>query len=144
MDIFKIIIISLISVALCLILKQTKPELAMLTGLITVIMILLFALNYVGQVVTLIKDLANKAGMPLEIITIILKIIGISYIVEFASNVCKDAGESAIASKIEFAGKCIILTIGMTIIGNFVDTITKFLWGVYEKLNSVYDGYIII
>lgn len=127
MDIFKIIIISLISVALCLILKQTKPELAMLTGLITVIMILLFALNYVGQVVTLIKDLANKAGMPLEIITIILKIIGISYIVEFASNVCKDAGESAIASKIEFAGKCIILTIGMTIIGNFVDTITKFL-----------------
>ena len=58
---------------------------------------------------------------------VILKIIGISYVVEFAVNVCKDSGESAIASKLELAGKCIILVLGMTIIGNFVDTITKII-----------------
>jgi len=54
-----------------------------------------------------------------------LKIIGISYIVEFAVNVCKDSGESAVASKIELAGKCVILVLGITIIGNFVDTISQ-------------------
>lgn len=127
MDIFKIIIIAFISVALCMILKQTKPELAMLTALITVVVIIFFAMNYIGQVVDLIKELSIKAGIPLNVMTIILKIIGISYVVEFAVSVCKDSGESAIASKIELAGKCIILVLGMTIIGNFVDTISKII-----------------
>jgi len=127
MDIFKIIIIAFVSVAMCMILKQTRPEFAMLTALMTIIVIIFFSMNYVGQVVDLIKDLSNKAGMSLEVITIILKIIGISYIVEFASNICKDSGENAIASKVEFAGKCIILVLGMTIIGNFVNTISKII-----------------
>ena len=51
MDIFKIIIIAFISVAMCLILKQTRPELAMLTALMTVIVIIFFTINYIGQVV---------------------------------------------------------------------------------------------
>ena len=63
----------------------------------------------------------------MDVLTIILKVIGISYVVEFAASVCKDSGESAIASKVEFAGKCIILVLGMTIIGNFVDTISKII-----------------
>jgi len=127
MDIFKVIIIAFVSIAMCLILKQIRPELAMLTALMTVIVIIFFSLNYIGQVVDLVKELSSKAGLPLDVMTIIIKIIGISYIVEFAVNVCKDSGESAIASKIELAGKCIILVLGMTIIGNFVDTISKII-----------------
>ena len=50
MDIFKVIIIAFVSVAMCLILKQTRPELAMLTGLMTVIVIIFFTMNYIGQV----------------------------------------------------------------------------------------------
>ena len=127
MDIFKVIIIAFVSVAMCLILKQTRPKLAMLTGLMTVIVIIFFTMNYIGQVVDLIKELSLKAGLSLDVMGVILKIIGISYVVEFAVNVCKDSGESAIASKLELAGKCIILVLGMTIIGNFVDTITKII-----------------
>lgn len=127
MDIFKIIIIAFISVSMCLILKQTRPELAMLTALMTAIVIIFFAMNYIGQVVELVKELSLKAGLPLDVMMVILKIIGISYVAEFAVNVCKDSGENAIASKLELAGKCIILVLGMTIIGNFVDTITKII-----------------
>jgi len=127
MDIFKIIIISFISISMCMILRQTRPEFAMLTALMTAIIIIFFCINYIGQVVDLVKDLAVKAGLPLEVMGVILKIIGISYVVEFASSVCKDSGESAVASKVESAGKCIILVLGMTIIGNFVDTISKII-----------------
>ena len=127
MDIFKIIIIAFISISMCMILKQTRPELALLTGLMTGIVIIFFSMNYIGQVVELVKELASKVGLPLDVITVILKVIGISYVVEFAVNVCKDSGESAIASKVELAGKSIILVMGMTIIGNFVDTISKII-----------------
>jgi len=125
MDIFKIIIISFLSVSMCMILRHTRPELALLTALMTIIVIMFFSLNYIGQIVELIKDLSSKAGLPGDVMGIILKIIGISYIVEFAVNVCKDSGESAVASKIELAGKCVILVLGITIIGNFVDTISQ-------------------
>lgn len=127
MDIFKIILIGLIGTIFCLILKETRKEIAIIVALITVLIIMMFGIGYIGQVVELIKELSIRAGLPNEFLTIILKIIGIAYIVEFASDICKDAGQEAISSKIQFAGKCVILTMGMTIIGNFVDVINKLI-----------------
>ena len=127
MDIFKIILIGLIGTVFCLILKETRKEIAMMVALITVLIIMMFGISYIGQVVDLIKELSVKAGLPNNFLSIILKIIGIAYAVEFASDICKDAGQEAISSKIQFAGKCIILTMGMTIIGNFVDVINKLI-----------------
>ena len=127
MDIFKIILVGLIGTVFCLILKETRKEIAMMVALITVLIIMMFGISYVGQVIDLIKELSVKAGLPNNFLSIILKIIGIAYAVEFASDICKDAGQEAISSKIQFAGKCIILTMGMTIIGNFVDVINKLI-----------------
>ena len=127
MDIIKIILISLLSVSLILIVKQVKPELAMLVSLITITVIFTFCIDKVGQVIDLITRLSQSSGIPAEFLTIVLKIIGIAYLTEFGANICKDVGESAIAAKIQFAGKCVIMLLGMTIIGNFVDTLTKLI-----------------
>ena len=127
MDIFKIIMIGLIGTIFCLILKDTRKEIALLVALITVVIIMAFGINYIGQIIDLIKELAYKAGLDNGFLAVILKIIGIAYIVEFASDVCKDSGQEAISAKIQFAGKCVILTMGMTIIGNFVDVINKLI-----------------
>jgi len=75
----------------------------------------------------LINRLSDSAGLPSEFLSIVLKIVGIAYITEFGANICKDVGESAIASKVQFAGKCIIITLGITIIGNFVETVLGIL-----------------
>lgn len=127
MDIFKIILIALLSVVMILIIKQTRPELAVLVSVITVTILFLFSIDKVGQVIELIKRLSDSAGLPYEFLNIILKIIGIAYITEFGANICKDVGESAIASKVQFAGKCIIIVLGISIIGNFVDTVLSIL-----------------
>jgi len=127
MEIFKIILIGFLGTIFCVILKETRKDIAMIVGIATVVIIMFFGINYISQVVDVIKELANKAGLPDNFLSIILKIIGIAYLVEFASDICKDAGQEAISSKIQFAGKCIILTMGMTIIGNFVDVINKLI-----------------
>ena len=127
MEIFKIILIGFLGTIFCVILKETRKDIAMIVGIATVVIIMFFGINYISQVVEVIKELANKAGLPDNFLSIILKIIGIAYVVEFASDICKDAGQEAISSKIQFAGKCIILTMGMTIIGNFVDVINKLI-----------------
>ena len=127
MEIFKIILIGFLGTIFCVVLKETRKDIAIIVALATVAIIMLFGINYMTQIVDVIKQLANKAGLPDNFLSIILKIIGIAYIVEFASDICKDAGQDAISSKIQFAGKCVILTMGMTIIGNFVDVINKLI-----------------
>ena len=127
MEIFKIILIAFLGTIFYVILKETRKDIAMIVALATVVIIMAFGINYVAQVIELIKTLSDKAGLPDNFLSIILKIIGIAYIVEFAADICKDAGQAAISSKIQFAGKCIILTMGMTIIGNFVDVINKLI-----------------
>jgi len=127
MDMIKIIMVALLAVSLSLIVKQVKPELAMMVSLITITIIFTFCIDKIGQVIELITRLAQNSGIPTEFLMIVLKIIGIAYLTEFGANICKDVGESAVASKIQFAGKCVILLLGMTIIGNFVDTLTKLI-----------------
>ena len=110
-----------------IIVKQSRPEIAMLISIITVVVIFLFSIEKVGQVIELITNLSDRAGLSREFLGTILKIVGIAYITEFGASICKDIGESAIASKVQFAGKCVILVFGISIIGNFVDTLTQIL-----------------
>ncbi len=127
MDIFKIILIALLATTMILIIRQTRPELAMLVSVVTGTILFLFSIDKIGQVIELLNRLASSAGLSNEFLGIILKIIGIAYITEFGANACKDVGESAIASKVQFAGKCIIVVLGISIIGNFVETVLDIL-----------------
>ena len=127
MDIFKIVLIALLATTMILIIKQTRPELAMLVSIITVVILFLFSIDKVGQVIELLNRISESAGISKEFLNIILKIVGIAYITEIGANICKDVGESSIASKVQFAGKCIIVVLGISIIGNFVDTVLEIL-----------------
>jgi len=123
MEIFKIIGIAFVATILCIILKHTRPEFAMILALITGILIFFLCHSKIVEVVDVLRNLSDKAGMPSGFLSILLKVIAVSYITEFASNICKDVGETAIASKVQFAGKCSILILSMSIIGSFVDTL---------------------
>ena len=68
-----------------------------------------------------------KAAIKNKIATIILKIIGIGYLVEFGANFCIDAGNSSMADKILLAGKLIILIVSMPVITNLLDTVLGLL-----------------
>ena len=60
-------------------------------------------------------------------LSIILKITGIAILTEFGVSICKDAGEAAIASKIEFGGKIIIMSISIPIISALLEVITTII-----------------
>ena len=68
-----------------------------------------------------------QTGVNLFHIEIVLKIIGISYICQFAADICKDAGEASIAGKIELGGKIIIISLSMPIIYNLLDLVNHII-----------------
>lgn len=127
MEIVKIIGIGLIAVIIIMILKQYKPEFAIYASIATGIIIIILVLDKLTGIITLLSNLSNKASINNEFILILLKITGIAFLTEFAVSICKDSGEAAIASKIDFAGKVIMVAISIPIIAGLLELVIKIL-----------------
>ena len=84
-------------------------------------------MDKLSSVLNLIKAVTQRADINSDFIALILKITGIAFLAEFAVSVCKDAGESAIASKIEIGSKIVIIFLSMPIISNLFEVILKIL-----------------
>jgi len=67
--------------------------------------------------------MAERAGLESRYLAIVIKIIGVAYLCQFAAELCRDVGEGAIAGKIELAGKVMILTLSMPIIDHLLDLV---------------------
>ncbi|WP_343804253.1 stage III sporulation protein AD [Bacillus carboniphilus] len=123
MDILKIVAIALISTFLALLLKEQKPNFAFLFIVFVGCMIFLFLVDEIYRIIRMIEKIAVNANVNLVYVETILKIIGIAYIAEFAAQISKDAGMGAIASKIELAGKVLILAMAVPILTVLIETI---------------------
>ena len=86
---------------------------------------LLSICNNVELVFENIRTVCTNVGIKVVYIEIMFKVIGISYMCEFISAVCKDAGESSIAMKVDVAGKLIILTASLPVFKELIDVIAK-------------------
>ncbi|KQL57706.1 MULTISPECIES: stage III sporulation protein AD [Shouchella] len=127
MEIVQIVGLGLIATFLALIVKEQKPIFAFLLTLFVGSLIFLFLLDEIASVIQLINDLAVQANIHTVYLQTILKIIGIAYIAEFGAQISRDAGQAAIASKIELAGKIFILVLAIPIIKAVIEMILALL-----------------
>ena len=116
MEIFKIAGLGIAAAAIAVFVKNWKPELAMQVSLSAAIVILITIFPYLKTAINMLKDISGKTGLDNSQIGLVLKVVGIAYISQFASELCRDAGENAVATKIELAGKVIIMTLSMPVI----------------------------
>lgn len=127
MEIFKIIALGILICVVIIIMKQIKPEFAVLVLIAGSIIMLCYLFNYFTNILGVFDKIISKTGINAELFAIILKIVGIGYLIEFAANICADSGNPAIADKIVLGGKLIILTVSMPIITNLLDIIVELL-----------------
>ena len=127
MEIIKIIGIGLIALIIIILLKQYKPEFAVYVSLIAGALILILAIDKLAGIISLLQSLANKASINTEFLTLLIKITGIAFLSEFAVSICKDAGEAALASKMEIGAKLIIISMSIPIISSLLEIILKIL-----------------
>lgn len=127
MDIVKIVGVSLISLVIIIILRQYKPEFAIYASIITGVIILFFVMDKFVGIINLLQNLSSKTAINNQFLTLLLKITGIAFLTEFAVSICKDCGESAVASKVELGSKVIIISMSIPIISSLLETILKIL-----------------
>lgn len=127
MEIIQVIGLGFVVTLLILIIKQQRPELALQLTLTLSAIIFLMVLTKLTVVLDLFRDLAEKANISQMYLNTILKIIGIAYVTEFGAQICRDAGEGAVAGKIEFAGKVLVIILAVPIIALVLDTIVRLI-----------------
>ncbi|WP_307255944.1 stage III sporulation protein AD [Oikeobacillus pervagus] len=119
--------IAIITVFLTLILKEQKPNFAFLLVLFVGCGIFLFLIDRIYEIIKMIKGIAENANVNMMYVETILKIIGIAYIAEFASQITKDAGQGALAAKVELAGKILILAMAIPILTLLIETVISMI-----------------
>src|SRR5574344_451196 len=127
MEIIKSIGVALISVIIVIILKQSRPEFAIYASIIAGVIIVTMLITKMTVIISLIQSIATKSNINIQFVQILLKITGIAILTEFAISVCKDAGESAIASKVDIGGKVLIISMSIPIMNALLETVNKIL-----------------
>ncbi|MDG0813208.1 stage III sporulation protein AD [Cohnella rhizosphaerae] len=127
MDILQIVGIGLLTAVLILVIREQKPMFAFLLATFFGIAVFLALIGKIGGVVSMIEELADRSGIQSVYLKTMLKIIGIAYIAEFGAQIVRDAGLDSIASKIEFAGKMLILVMAVPIISIIIETVLGLL-----------------
>ena len=99
----------------------------MMIGMGVCLMVFLFLMTKIQVVLSFVERLEALAVIDSSYIAVILKMIGIAYVAEFAIDVCKDAGYSAIGSQIETFAKISILVVSLPILLTFLETMGDIL-----------------
>lgn len=127
MDILKISILGIAAVLLAMLLKNYKPEYSYYISLAVGICIFMYMTTKLELILQYVWKMQDFVHLDSSYITMILKMIGVTYVAEFAANMCKDAGYQTIAGQIELFAKLSILMLSMPVMLAFMETIGELL-----------------
>lgn len=116
MSVLALVGFGLVSVICLAVLRPVRPELAVLLSLAASALIFAALLPRIAQIIALLQDLAQKGGVDADYLGVVLRIIGVAYVAEFGAQIARDAGEGAIAAKVELGGKILILAMAVPIL----------------------------
>lgn len=125
-------LIKLIGVGLCgvvtnLVLKQIKPEFCFVSNLCVGLTMFLLVAGGVKDIITNIIDIQKEANIKLDVIESILKVVGVGYMTEFASDLAEESGNKSISSKIILGGKVSICVAALPILKSLINAIISLI-----------------
>ncbi len=127
MDIVRIAALGIVGVLVAAALKKERGEYAVLVAMTVCICIFFYLLTKVGAVLLFVEELTEMIPVDSRYIGLIIKMVGITYVAEFATDICRDAGYAAIGNQIEICAKLSILAVSIPVIHVFLETMGSFL-----------------
>lgn len=125
MSILQIAALGLITVTFSVLLKEYHAPSAVLLPVAFGVIIFMQVFEQLGLILNTFREMSNRAGLNTVYLAVIFKVIGIAYLGEFAAQICRDSGSTAVASKIELAAKIIILSLMLPILSAILQGILE-------------------
>ncbi len=127
MTVLTLVGFALLAVAALIVLRPVRPEIAALLSLAAAALIFTALLPKIGEIVALLQTLAAKGGVDNAYLAAVLRIVGVAYVAEFGAQIARDAGEGAIAAKVELGGKVLILALAVPILLGILQLVVQLL-----------------
>ena len=130
MKIFTIACFCIFSTIVCKAIEKNSREIKYAAGgavLAAAALVLFHSVAFVKDLISVFEDLFTLSGIDNMYLTILFKSLGICYIVQLASDYCKDCGENALASQVTLAGKLAMLSVSLPLFKAFVEIVKALL-----------------
>lgn len=127
MGIYKIVAVGVVSALIIVYLKYINSELTMPVTICSGIILLLTTVSYTTEFIGVLNEITAISGIDTKVFSIIIKIVAISYLVEFSASLIDDFGLKSISDKVVFAGRLVILTMSMPIVKNLIEVIVDLI-----------------
>lgn len=127
MNIVQVAVIGVLGTLLAIQFKNGKAEYGIYIGVALSVVILFGILGRLEVIVETMQQIGKYINIAPGYVSTLLKMLGVTYVAEFASGICKDAGYQTIAVQIEIFAKLSILALSMPILLTLLETIQAFL-----------------
>ena len=125
MNIISLAALAVVTAVIALVLKEYRPEYGLYIGLVGSLIILSAVLFNFDVIIQFLDKTVIMSGISNDNFSILLKAVGAGYITQFAGDICRDSGETSVASKIELAGKIYILVLSIPLIDALLTVIQR-------------------
>ena len=115
-QVFQVTGLCVVGALLALVLKKGSPELALLLALAAVAAVLLFLAEALGELLDFLREIGAASGLSEDLFIPLYKTAGIALVVMAGGSLCRDAGESALASAVETAGTVCALLVSLPLL----------------------------
>lgn len=127
MNILSICVLAVTTVILIVTLRPKNGEIAIMLGISCSVIILLSVLSKASGIISTVNNIISVSGISTSYVVILLKVIGICLVTEFAVNTCKDAGSQSLASNISLAGKIMVTVTSMPLYADILNVVLSLL-----------------
>ena len=127
MSIISASVLGIIAVLLAIWMKGTRSEYGVYLVMAAGLLLFFFGTGKMKLILSAARQIQDYIGINSIYLTTLLKLAGITYIAEFASGICKDAGYGAMGSQIEIFAKLSILAVSMPVVLALLETLKGFL-----------------
>ena len=126
-QIFQLVGIAFITAVAALLVRGTKPELAVAITIAGSVILLLIVFEVFRESIGIFSEIAEMTGLDATIVKTLLKMVGIGYLVEFSAGVLNDFGQNSLADKLIFCGKILVLILAVPILESVLGLISDLL-----------------
>ena len=122
--IFLFVAMALVTAMISVYLRHSGfPSAALVVSLCGGVLLLLKAIPYFSEIFLTIIDIADMAGLKTDYLGLVIKVVCIAYIGEFAAQICRDVGESSLAEKADLGTKLVIMVMALPLLQTILTTV---------------------
>ncbi len=125
--ILKIVAIGLVTCLATLLVRPIRSDFAILIGIAGGLIIVFLIISYFTGILSAFQEIIGFTGLNSNLYVLLLKIIGIGYLIEFTVGICNETGNANLGDKVLLGGKLVIMVMALPIVTNILSIIMGLL-----------------